>query len=140
MTVSAHQHRPVLRRVRILIDLLRDLLAQPRLLSKPLASQPSNGVPTNQDGAQFPVDISLTGRYHVGLVAEAKGLLEHDLALQRFLLALCEAIFSGHRVRLSPCDVGVGCLQVSAYLGARRGALLLLLCYCFCLRHFEIVA
>lgn len=113
----------MLRRIRVLIDLLRDLLAQPRLLGKPLASEPSNGMPADIDGAQLPVDISLAGRYHVGLVAEAEGLLDHDLALQRSLqrplLAFFEALFSRYRVRLyAPRDDGFECLQVAAYLTA----------------------
>lgn len=139
MTESTHQHRPVLRRIRILIDLLRDLLTQPRLLSKPLASQPSNGMPSNLNGPQFPVDISLAGRYHVRLVAEAEGLFEHDLCLQRSLFAFFKTFFSGYRVRFRTCAGcdGVGCLQVSTYLAARRGALLL--CYCFCLCHLRFI-
>lgn len=116
MTESTHQHRPVLRRIWILIDLLRDLLTQPRLLRKPLASQTPNGMPSNLNGAQLSVDISLAGRYHVRLVAKAEGLLEHDLALQRSLLAFFETFFSGYRVRFPTCAGcdGGGCLQVSA--------------------------
>ena len=103
MTKSAYQHRPVLRRIRVLIDLLRDLLSQPRLLSKPLPSQAPNGMPADHDGAKFPVDVGLAGRYHIGFVAEAEGLLERGPALQRSLLAFFEALFSGYRVRLHFC-------------------------------------
>lgn len=103
MTESTHQHGPVLCRIRILVDLLCDFLAQPRLLSKPLPSKPSNGMPADHDSAKFPVDISLAGRYHIGLVAKAKGLLEYGPTLQRSLLAFFETLFSGYRVRLHFC-------------------------------------
>lgn len=90
----------MLRRIRILIDLLRDLLAQPRLLGKPLASEPSDGMPADLNSAQLPVDVGLAGGDHVGLVAETEGVLERELAFQCSLFSFLKTIFSGHRVRL----------------------------------------
>jgi hypothetical protein len=72
MTIFTHKHRPVLRRVWVVIDFLRDLLSKACFLSKPLTSKSSNGMPAYLDGAQFPADISLTRRDYVGFVAEAE--------------------------------------------------------------------
>ena len=54
------------------MDSLSDHLSKPSLLRKPLASQPSDRMPADLDGAQLPVDVSLTLRDNVGFVAEAE--------------------------------------------------------------------
>lgn len=54
MRIIAHQHRPMLRRIRVFVDLVRDQFPQPGLLCKPLASQPSHGVPAHLDWARRP--------------------------------------------------------------------------------------
>jgi hypothetical protein len=40
------------------------------------------------------MDVGLAGRYHVGFVAEAQRLLEHELALQEFVFPLGEVQFA----------------------------------------------
>ncbi len=72
MTVLINKHRPMLRGVRVLVDLLRDHLSKPRLLSEPLASQSAYGMPAYLDEALFPVDVSLAGRNDIGLVPKAE--------------------------------------------------------------------
>jgi hypothetical protein len=47
MRIFTHQHRPMLRRIRIFLDLVCDQFPQPGLLREPLARQPSHGVPTH---------------------------------------------------------------------------------------------
>ncbi len=69
MAIVAHKHRPVLRRVWILVDLLGDLLPQPRLLGEPFARKSGDRVPADLDGTVLSVDICLTRRYDIRLVA-----------------------------------------------------------------------
>jgi hypothetical protein len=72
MAVVPHQHSPMLRRIRILIDLFRNLLAESGLLGKPLAGKPGDGMPAYLDGALFGVDIGLFRRYDAGPVTQSE--------------------------------------------------------------------
>lgn len=79
--VVADQHRPVLRRVRVAVDLVRDHLAQARLLGEPLPGEAADGVPADLDRARGAVAPRLRDGDGVGDVAEAGGALEGELAL-----------------------------------------------------------
>lgn len=76
MHISFHQHGPMLRRIRILLDRLGDLLSQTRLFRKPLAREPAHRVPSDLNKAVVAVDIGFAWRNHVGLVAEPQGVFE----------------------------------------------------------------
>lgn len=77
----------MLRGIRVLLDSLGDLPAQARLLGKPAAREPSNGVPSDFHQAMVAVDVGLGGRDHVGLVAEAERVFERELAFQERFFA-----------------------------------------------------
>jgi hypothetical protein len=61
----------MLSRIRVLMDRLGDLSPQPRLLGKPLPSQPSNWMPADLDVAQLAADVGLSRRNDVRLLSEA---------------------------------------------------------------------
>jgi hypothetical protein len=88
MPIILHQHRPMLRRIGILVNLIGDKLPNHRLFGKPLPRGPGNGMPANVHGAGRVVDARRSRRDHIRLAAEAERVLELELALQ-------EAIFSG---------------------------------------------
>jgi hypothetical protein len=54
MRILTHQHRPMLRRIRIFVDLICDQFPQPGLLREPLACQPSHRVPTHLHWSRRP--------------------------------------------------------------------------------------
>lgn len=69
----------MLRRVRVLVDLIGDHLAQASLLGEPLAGEAADGVPADLDGAGGAVAPGLGDGDGVGDVAEAGGALEGEL-------------------------------------------------------------
>lgn len=83
----ADEDGPVLRRVRVPVDLVGDHLAEARLLGEPLAREAADGVPPDLDGARRAVEQRLRHGDGVGLVAEPDGMLEGELAFVEVLLA-----------------------------------------------------
>lgn len=86
MRVLANQHSPVLRRVGVLVDLVRDELAETRVVGKPLARRTANGVPADVNRAG--VDVGQWARRRgddVGRLAESGGALERQLAVREVL-------------------------------------------------------
>lgn len=94
VAVVAHKNGPMLRRVRVLIDLLRNHLAKSGLLGKPLAGKSRDRVPANLDDPRCSVDIGLGWRYDAGSVAQTERVLELQLLLQKLLLALGQAVLA----------------------------------------------
>lgn len=88
MHKAAHQHGPVLRRIRALVNLVGDHAAQPRLLGKPFPRRACDGVPANLDGAQLAIDPDLAGRHNIGLFAETNLVLQRQLALDQVVLTV----------------------------------------------------
>jgi len=95
MRKVAHKHCPMLRRIWVLMDRLRDLLPQPRLLSKPLTPKTSNRVPSNFDNAMVTIHFCDAVRNHIGLLAKAQGMFKHHLALEHAIFGLAETYFAG---------------------------------------------
>lgn len=71
MSIITDQDCPVLRRIRILIDLLGNYPAQPGLLSEPLARAATHRMPTNLDRARWSLEAWLPIWNHVGLTSQA---------------------------------------------------------------------
>lgn len=88
MDVVPHEHGPVLGRVRRLVNLLGDEATQPRLLGKPLARGPRDGVPAESDGAGLAVDLDVAWRDHIGLLAETEIVLDGELRLEEVVLPM----------------------------------------------------
>lgn len=111
--VVADQHGPVLRRVRVRPDLLRDHLAQARLLGEPLAREPSDRVPADLDLAVRAVGYGLLGRHGIWSVAQAQALLQRQFALQEAL----DGTFFG----LVIAEFSVGDVGISSWLVQKLG-------------------
>lgn len=80
MGVVAYQHRPVLRRVRVGVDLLCDHLSKVRVLIEPLASDTSDWMPANFDGSQGTVKGRVRDRDGIWLMSKANSVFEGYLA------------------------------------------------------------
>lgn len=92
VTILAHEHGPMLRRVRVPVDLFRDHLAQTSLLSEPLARQPGNRMPSYLNDAQRTVGQGLIGRYDIWLVAQPERDFKLLSALNKRLFAFYHSL------------------------------------------------
>lgn len=99
MHIVPYKHGPVLRRVRGLVDLVGDHLAQPGLLGEPFSCRPSHGMPAQLDGAGLAIDSDLTARDYVGSLAEAKFLGNHKFAFEKIVFSVGVLVVS---VQASP--------------------------------------
>lgn len=97
MRVIAHQHRPVLRRIRVFVDLVRDQFPQSGLLCKPLARQPSHGVPADLHWARRTACQGLRDGNNIFRRAEPNRVFEGYIA---FLVTFLAA----RGVRRAACD------------------------------------
>ena len=77
------------------MDRLRDLLPQPRLLSKPLPPEPAYGVPSNFDNTVVTVHFCDAVRDNIGFLAKTQGMFKHHLALEHAIFGLAETYFAG---------------------------------------------
>lgn len=73
MSVLANKHSPVLGRIWIFVDLLRDHLTQACLFGKPFASQASNRMPANLDRSSLAVKNRFCDRHCIWCVSEPSG-------------------------------------------------------------------
>ena len=80
MRKVADQDGPVLCRVRVVANLLRDHLAQPRVLCKPSARDASHGMPADLYRPRPLLELGLRQRDGIWLLPEADGMLEGQLA------------------------------------------------------------
>ena len=88
MHIVIHQHRPMLRRVRVIVDVFCNHLPQSRLLREPLAARANNRMPSYMHGAQPTTYRGLAWRNNVGLLSKANRMLDEELALQRLILTM----------------------------------------------------
>lgn len=86
MGVIADKNSPVLRRIRILVDLIRDHLAQPRPLGKPFPGQAADRVPSHLNGSRLSVKTGLGYRNGIRLAAQPDCVLQRKFALGQVLL------------------------------------------------------
>lgn len=86
--IVAHQHSPVLRRVRTLVDLLSYGLAESRLLREPLARRSGDGMPSQLHGAGLAVDFDIGGWDHVCFLAKAEFVLNFERAFEKIIFSL----------------------------------------------------
>lgn len=82
---ATHQHRPMLRRVRILPHLLRDHLSQSRLLCKPLPTHPRYRMPSDLNGAEIPINAGFSRWDDIWLGTETQRMLKRKFAFKKFL-------------------------------------------------------
>jgi hypothetical protein len=82
MNIIPNKNSPMLRRIRILADLLRDHFADAGFLGEPFTAHACNGVPADLDGAELGVDEGLSWGNDVGFGAEAEGVLEGEFAFE----------------------------------------------------------
>ena len=62
MREVADEHGPVLRRIRVVFDLFRDHLAQPRVLGEPPARHATDGMPSHLDRPRSLPELGLGHR------------------------------------------------------------------------------
>lgn len=120
MSKLPHKHGPMLRRIRILVHCLRDILPQPRLLGKPLSPKPTDGVPPNLDSTVVAVDVCDVVGDDVGFLAETEGVFEDDFAFDHAVFGVAEAFFSGENEIVVTVEAFGKGLQESAHSVAFR--------------------
>jgi hypothetical protein len=76
MSVVTNENSPMLRRIRILVDPLRDHLSQPSLFSKPFSGEAADRVPSNLHRTTWPIDNRLSYRDDIGLTSETHRVLQ----------------------------------------------------------------
>jgi hypothetical protein len=89
MRIITHQHRPMLRGIRVFVDLVCDQLPQPRLLGKPLARQPSHWVPAHLHLSRRPAGRGLGDGNDIFSCAKPNRVSEGYVALLVAFLAAC---------------------------------------------------
>jgi len=77
----------MLRGIRILLNLLRNLLPEPSLLREPLARKAGDRMPSYLDDAFLSADVGLARGYDAGSVAQSERMLELQLLLEQLILA-----------------------------------------------------
>ena len=82
-----NEYGPVLRRIRILVDLLGNHLTQPSVLCEPFSGNAAHRMPANFDCAKRPVHHRVRHRDDIGLMTETRCMLEGQFSLVEVLLA-----------------------------------------------------
>lgn len=92
MRILANQHSPVLRRVGVLVNLVRNELADTRVVGKPLADGAADGVPADVDLAGVGIGGRRKDGDDVGSLADTKErVLDKELALLELVGSLGDA-------------------------------------------------
>lgn len=115
MSKLPHKHSPMLRRIRILVHCLRDVLPQPRLLGEPLSPEPTDGVPPNLDGTVVAVDVCDAVGDDVGFLAKTEGVFEDQFAFDHAVFGVAEAFFSEENETVVTVEASGKGLQESAH-------------------------
>ena len=76
MSIFAHKHSPMLRRIRILIGLLRNHLPQPRLLGEPLARETPDRMPSDLHETRLSVENRFRLGDYIWLMTQTSGPLD----------------------------------------------------------------
>jgi len=87
MHVITDQHGPMLRRIRVAVNLLGDHLAEPRPLREPLARQSADRVPADEDLARLVIKFWVALGDDVGRRTEPNRFLQTRFTLREALLA-----------------------------------------------------
>lgn len=119
MHIVPHKHGPVLGRVWGFVDLLSNHLAQPRLLSEPLAGRACNRMPTDLDSAGLAIDFDLARGDRVGRLAEAKFLLDLELPFQKTVFSGTASVCGSPKLVLLQSDPQERAQLASGRLPAR---------------------
>lgn len=84
--ILSNEYGPMLRRVRVVPDPLRDHLPQAGVLREPLSGEAADRVPSDLDRPGRAVEDGLRNGNDIWLVAEADGVFESELTLCEILL------------------------------------------------------
>ena len=104
MRIFVNEDGPVLRWVRVLVDLLGNKLAKPGFLGEPLPCKSRNGMPADFYLSGLTGDLRLAGRDGIGLVAQSHRLFQLEFALEQFILPSRQAILASRRGAVSMRD------------------------------------
>lgn len=96
MDVFTNQHSPMLSRIRIPPNLLRDLLPQTAPLSKPLPTHARDRMPADPHRPQLSIDPRLAAGDDIRFMAQAERVLQRELALDEFVFPLGLDFVSGY--------------------------------------------
>lgn len=86
--ILSNKYGPMLRRVRVVPDPLRDHLPQAGVLREPLSGEAADRVPSDLDRPGRAVEDGLRDGNDIWLVAEADGVFESELTLCEILLPI----------------------------------------------------
>lgn len=92
MSIVTNENSPMLRRIRILVDLFRDHLAQSRLFRKPLSGKSADRMPSNFDRTTWSIDDRFSHRDDIGLAAETHCMLQCYFAFIQILFPTGENV------------------------------------------------
>jgi hypothetical protein len=98
MSIVTNENSPMLRRIRILVDLLRDHLSQSCLLRKPLSGKSADRVPSNLDRTTWSIDNGLSYRDDIGLTPETHRMLQCYFTFIQVLFPIREFVSGRARV------------------------------------------
>ena len=76
MGILANKYFPVLRRIRVFIDSLRDHLSKSSPLGDPLASEAADRMPTNLNWAKWSIDDRLGQRDYIGRLSQTHSVFQ----------------------------------------------------------------
>jgi hypothetical protein len=85
MGIVAHEHGPVLSRIRILLDLLRYDFSQARVLGEPLPSRTGHRMPADFNGSRRSVENWGRDGDNIRLMAKADGLFQRSFSFADML-------------------------------------------------------
>lgn len=87
MSIVTNKHGPMLRRIRIPVDLFGNHLTQPSIFGEPLSGNAADRMPANFDRAKRPVHDRVRDRDDIGLMTETRRMFESQFSLVEVLLA-----------------------------------------------------
>lgn len=98
MSIVTDENSPMLRRVRILVDLLCDHLPKSSLFSKPFSGEAADRMPSNLHRATWSIDDRLSYRDDIGLTSETHCMLQCYFTLIQVLFPTRENVSGRTRV------------------------------------------
>lgn len=92
MSVVTNENSPMLRWIRILVNPLRDHLAQSRLFRKPLSGESADRMPSNLDRTTRSIDNRFSDWDDIGLAAETHCMFQCYFAFIQILFPARENV------------------------------------------------
>ena len=111
--IVSNNDTPMLRRIRVLANLLRNRLADNRLLSEPLSTCATYRMPTKLDHTLVAINVRFARRHLIWLVTKSDGMLEIAGRFDRRFPSFVEIVFSA-------VTMSMRCIQRLQYLQKAR--------------------